>query len=55
MRRHLLGFLKVPTVGEIDRDAGRPESVTPDLCPDPGRLGPPLNHFECVGTFEHPV
>jgi hypothetical protein len=45
MRGHHLGFLKRPAVGEMDRDACRPEGMAADLSRDPGRSCPPLDHL----------
>ena len=36
MRRHLLRLLEIPTIGQIDRDPGRPEGVAADFRADPG-------------------
>ena len=48
MRRHLLGLLQIPAVGQVDGDPRRPEGVAADPGLDPGSLGPPLNHREGV-------
>ena len=40
MRRHLLGLLEIPAIGQVDRDAGRPEDMTADFCPTPAITAP---------------
>jgi hypothetical protein len=55
MRRHHLRLLQHPAVCEINRDPGRPEAVAADLCGNPGRLRPPLNHVERIGAGQRPL
>ena len=55
MRGHHLRLLEHPAVCEINRNPGRPEGVAADLCLNPGRLRPPLNHVECIGAGQRPL
>jgi hypothetical protein len=49
VRCHLLCNLQFAAVFEINRDAGRPKSVTSDLGLDPGRESSPPNHSPDIG------
>jgi hypothetical protein len=48
MRRHLLRFLQIPAIGQVDGDPGRPEGVAADFRVDPGFLCAPLDHPEGI-------
>jgi hypothetical protein len=55
VRCHLLRFLQIPAVGQVDGDAGCPEGVVADLSFDAGSLCPPLHHLERVPSFKRPI
>jgi hypothetical protein len=48
MRSHLLGFLQVSPIGQVNRNPRRPEGVTADLGPNPRLTGSPTDHVEGI-------
>jgi hypothetical protein len=55
MRRHLLRLLKIPAIGQVNRDPGRPEGMAADLRFDPGLARAPADHVEGVFPIQRPL
>jgi hypothetical protein len=51
----VLGILEIPSISQVNRNAGRPEGVAADFRPNSGRFGSPLRHRKDIHPVERPL